>query len=87
MNQMDVELHPAFVWDCDDCGTENFERAVFIEFDTEEEEQLAREVCGIEPEEGFPVMAPGKVTCRQCNKEFNTDAEQIYGEDADDYKI
>lgn len=25
---MQVELHAAFVWDCDECGRENFERAV-----------------------------------------------------------
>lgn len=23
-----VELHPAYVWDCDECGVENFERAI-----------------------------------------------------------
>lgn len=25
---MSVELHCAFVWDCDECGKENFERAI-----------------------------------------------------------
>lgn len=25
---MTVELHSAFVWDCGECGTENFERAI-----------------------------------------------------------
>lgn len=25
---MTVELHSAFVWDCDECGKENFERAI-----------------------------------------------------------
>ena len=23
-----IELHPAFVWDCEDCGRENFQRAL-----------------------------------------------------------
>ncbi|MEN6507150.1 MAG: hypothetical protein ABFD92_21655 [Planctomycetaceae bacterium] len=25
---MTAELHPAFVWDCDSCGTENFTRVI-----------------------------------------------------------
>ena len=28
-----IELHPAFVWDCDDCGRENFVRSIVGEFD------------------------------------------------------
>jgi hypothetical protein len=82
-----VELHPAFVWDCDECGSQNFERAVIPPFQDEEEERMAREICDIAPDEGFPVMAPGHVTCRVCGHEFETDVEQIYGDDADDYKL
>lgn len=30
---MSAELHAAFVWDCDQCGVENFERAVEANLD------------------------------------------------------
>ncbi len=76
-----IELHPAFVWDCDECGRQNFERAIIPPFQSKEDEQRARAILNITPEEGFPVMAPYVVTCRGCSTQFDTDVTQIYGDD------
>ena len=78
-----VELHPAFVWDCDECGRQNFERAIIPPFQSAEEEQHAREILNITPEEGFPVMAPCQVSCRLCGQVYDTDVTQIYGDEDD----
>jgi hypothetical protein len=39
---MKAELHGAFVWDCDNCGAENFVRAVEGNLD----EEHMNEICG-----------------------------------------
>lgn len=67
-----IELHPAYVWDCDACGVENFCRSVALELDPEEEKEL-REEHGIEPwDQGDWCMAPKVVTCRECGAEYST---------------
>jgi hypothetical protein len=81
----EVELHPAFVWDCDECGSQNFERAIIPPFATVEEEEIARDILDVAVGEGFPVMAPMQVLCRVCGADFKTDVTQIYGDDADEF--
>jgi Zn-finger protein len=77
-----VELHGAFVWDCDDCGAENFERAIEGNVDEAAMEAAENQVVGelIAPEatersDGLMesevlvqqiLIAPRMVTCRQC---------------------
>ena len=64
-----IELHPAFVWDCEDCGTENFVRAV-SDFAEDVQEKL-REEYGVEDyETGSWCMAPSSVTCKYCGSVF-----------------
>lgn len=75
----EVEIHPAHVWTCEDCGQDNFERGITADFLTPEE---YREICaemGVfdpaiddEPPEGALMMAPSDVTCRHCGERFKT---------------
>lgn len=88
-----VALSPAYVWDCEDCGRENFQRAVSIQLDPEDESdaEAIRTMCGIEPEEAIPdgltgcvMTRPRRVTCKHCGKEFkavDTNAEDMEGDE------
>ncbi|MFZ5831957.1 MAG: hypothetical protein ACOY3P_17880 [Planctomycetota bacterium] len=67
-----VELRPAYVWDCQECGREVFERGVVCEADAESEAEM-REEHGIEPwEEGAWIMMPETVACPHCGATFAT---------------
>lgn len=77
---IEVELHPAFAWDCDECGRQNFVCAIMPPYRSLIEENLVYHALDIEPDEGFPVMAPCIVTCAHCKTEFKTDVKQIYGD-------
>lgn len=74
-----VELHDAYVWDCDSCGRENFERAVVVapeSLDPETRAALA-DVAGDDWITGDFTTRPDVVRCRACGAEFDA-------EDADD---
>lgn len=74
-----VEMLQAFLWICEDCGRDNFERAIVLEpesIDPENIPELAGEdadairewiAAGIE---GAWVKAPDQVRCRHCGAEF-----------------
>lgn len=63
-----IELHLAFMWDCPECGIENFCRSIVAD---EYEEAEMREEHGIEPWElGKWHTAPLLVTCKACGAEF-----------------
>lgn len=64
----EVELHLAYAWDCDECGRENFERAIIAEFSPEEWDEMRAE--GIDPRTGNWVTNPDEVTCRACGAVF-----------------
>ena len=67
-----VELHPAHVWDCPECGIENFCRGVVVELD-EDGMRHMREEYGIEDAEtGDFLMAPEEVVCANCDMTFAT---------------
>jgi hypothetical protein len=56
-----VELVPAFMWDCPNCGRENFQRAVSVMVPPD---QLPDH---LDPESGDGIIAttvPERVTCR-----------------------
>lgn len=80
-------LHGAYFWDCEECGTENFCRAIMMEPD-EETERDFREVCGIDdPEEKFPMVTYGAsrfVKCRECGKQFQTEIAGGIDDDEED---
>ncbi len=74
-----VELHPAFVWDCPSCGCENFCRTIVREFDEETEAEL-RDELGVQPyDQGYFFMKPKTVTCNGCKKLFDADQEDDGG--------
>lgn len=83
-------LHPAYVWDCEECGRENFQRAIVI---SEEEKMSSIREMQDDDEPGPPpemleIMTcctyPVRVTCKHCNQEFTT-ADPNFGNDLDDY--
>ncbi len=76
-----VELHTAYVWDCEACGRENFCRSVVVEFSEEDRLEMAKEH-GVEFETGEWVQRPDEVICQHCGAEFET--EDIHQDDDDD---
>lgn len=67
-----VELRPAYAWDCEDCGTENFTRGMVPEFSPDDLEEL-RDEHGIQPwETGAFVAMPEAVKCNACGAVFST---------------
>ena len=45
---MQIELHGAFVWDCDNCGIENFERAKASELPEDMLEEMMDEAFDVD---------------------------------------
>lgn len=84
-----IELHPAHVWDCDECGRENFCRSVAVELNPDDPADA--EMIAIAEEEsqgminsvhGFWQTAPDEVVCHHCGAEFETiDSRNETGED------
>ena len=75
-NGTKVEMRPAFEWTCDDCGRDNFERAMSI-VATEEE---IKEQSGVEEWDEVPdgyggnwLLCPDDVTCSHCKATFETE--------------
>ena len=69
---MNVELRPAFAWDCPDCYRESFARAIVPEFAPEDLAEL-RDDHGVQPwETGDFLMQPSTVKCVHCNAEFQS---------------
>jgi len=79
-----VDLHQAFWWACEDCGRDNFARAIQLEPESVEAVELSlravesfREAedqadsLGAELEGAF-VMSPSHVKCTHCGAEFST---------------
>jgi hypothetical protein len=80
-----VELVQAFLWTCEDCGRDNFERAIRVEPESLEGQEVAEfaksaaeeanesaQALGIEIGGDF-LMAPTSVKCQHCGAEFSTD--------------
>ncbi len=77
----------AYVWDCDDCGHENFVRAQVAEIVDEDREELFRKFHGMEAYEPLPdgwrefqmVTHPDIVLCRECEHAFDAidDREEL----------
>ena len=65
-----VEVRPAYAWDCNECGHENYERAIVYEFSPEE---LADTTGELSPEgavTGEWISHPDEVKCRACGREY-----------------
>lgn len=62
-----VHMEQAFRWFCPGCKTENFDRAVEVEFESREHMQEVCEGLGVDKyREGEIVEVPKTVTCRSC---------------------
>ena len=72
INKPLIELVPAFVWTCDNCGRDNFERAIVCELSPEERQEI-NEANGIEDGEmGDWMLAPEEVKCPHCDAGYTT---------------
>lgn len=64
MSPQPIELHIAFFWVCPDCGVDNFERGVFWEN-------------GGGASGASYAIAPGEVTCADCDHDFEVEGEEL----------
>lgn len=90
-----VELHPAYVWDCSECGRENWQRSVSRTIPLTEDqihEDAVEEFGEDDPEMiekmlGMEMMirtCPSNVVCVHCKNEFAVALEYDPGDDFDD---
>lgn len=85
-----ANLHPAFSWDCEECGELNFCRAITREVTddaTDEMQQAIRESCGLEDWEELPdcvaglwLTIPNTVVCSRCGERYATKDSQAGGD-------
>ena len=67
-----IELRPAYVWDCEECGEENFARGLVPEC-AKEDMEFIKEELGIHPDDDSGlVMMPVEVVCAFCKVRFIT---------------
>lgn len=88
-----VHLSPAYVWDCPECGRENFQRTVSVVLRAGEntgDEEIIRHLGGLDAHDPIPkgmqVVAqsrPDRVTCRHCNVEFGAVDTHAYEPDGE----
>lgn len=83
-SQNKARLLTAYVWDCDHCGSENFERAIVAEMCDEDREEMFRQFNQMDQWEALPecwrdfqlVTRPDAVTCCKCGTEFDTEDDR-----------
>lgn len=73
-----VVLRPAYAFDCDACGRENFGRIIVPEMSPETEAEL-RAQYGVEFAEGEFLMVPLEVICSFCGHVSPTDPHPFQG--------
>lgn len=66
-----VQLNIAWMWDCEDCGRENFERTFVPEVNPERMAELAEEIG--DDGETMRCAFPFEVVCEHCGAEFETE--------------
>lgn len=66
-----VELHPASVWTCDECGRDNFLRTIVMEGG---DDCIIEGQDGEEDIEAVFIIEPSHVTCPHCNIEFEVNS-------------
>ena len=65
-----VEIRPAYAWDCLQCGREVFTRAVVVEMNPEDEREMREEIFGDQEDPGCLVNIPEEVHCPYCGERF-----------------
>lgn len=86
-NDLKAELSPAFVWDCSECGRENFERTVVAELSTEEMDELRYEHGVAFNEGGHFMTSPSVVECKHCGAVMDAVAFDQQDSDCEDRSI
>lgn len=77
----EVELHQAYLWTCDDCGRDQFERAVVLTREAlSPEDQEAMDILLGGADSVHALAAPQEVTCKDCGAKFRV----AYGEEEDE---
>ena len=70
-----VELHHAYMFTCEHCGTDQFIRGIIPEMSEQEKIELRLDF-GLQPwEEGEFTVKPETVTCGTCNHSFIVEDE------------
>ncbi len=77
-----IEIHPAYRWDCEECGRENFGRMVTAQLPDEELEKIMRSDGVLDAHQSLADLPPGVkydlitipeiVKCGHCGAEFET---------------
>lgn len=67
-----TQLNIAWMWDCDKCGRENFERSFVPEVDPERVAKMAEEI-DVEDGETLLCAFPFEVVCPHCGEEYETE--------------
>jgi hypothetical protein len=67
-----IDLHQAWVWDCNGCGTENFARSVVMGMTDEERDRMYSEHGVSKDEIGFWYTSPERVECFECGAQYDT---------------
>ena len=74
-----VELHQAFLWTCDDCGRDNFARAVTLAPESVDPDDLPGDLADEVREwvesggDGAFLASPDRVTCDHCGATFRAE--------------
>lgn len=87
MNASKARLLTAYVWDCDKCGAENFERAITADLGDEDREDAFRRFHDLGQWAPLPdgwrefemVTRPDSVTCGECGTEFDAEDDGAPG--------
>ena len=66
-----AELHIAYMFDCDECGAENFVRGVRVEL-SQNEMEFVKDFHNIVDEDCLLTQQPSEVTCKACGAHFYT---------------
>jgi hypothetical protein len=75
-----VQMNPAYCWTCDECGRDNFVRAVRADISEEESLDKLRKMGQLQPYEELPegvegdwITYPDHVKCNHCEAEFDSE--------------
>jgi len=93
---MKAALSPAYVWDCDNCGRENWQRSItnVLDPDDPDDADMIRRMTGLEDHEEIDrdenhtiQTAPCEVTCKWCGHTYEVVAlgqRDVYGDEDDE---
>ena len=79
-----ARLLSAYVWDCDNCGAENFERSIVAEMCDDDREEMFRQFHDLDQWAELPsnwrdfqmVTRPDEVTCSECGMRYEAEDDR-----------